>query len=81
MWSKLLAVNGRKWSADGLHEAIAAAARSHEPIELLVTNGDFFTTARVAAYGGNRYPHLERIAGTQDLLERIYTPRTFGPKE
>jgi predicted metalloprotease with PDZ domain len=79
--TKLLAVNGRKWSADGLHDAIAAAARSHEPIELLVTNGDFFTTARVAAYGGNRYPHLERIAGTQDLLERIYTPRTFAPKE
>jgi predicted metalloprotease with PDZ domain len=77
--SKLLAVNGRKWSADVLHDAISTAAKTRRPLDLLVANGDFYTTASVAAYTGNRYPHLQRISGKPDLLERIYAPRTFAP--
>ena len=56
-----------------------AAAKTHAPLQLLVANGDFYTTASVAAYTGNRYPHLERIAGKLDLLARIYAPKTFTP--
>jgi predicted metalloprotease with PDZ domain len=75
---KLLAVNGRKWSADVLHDAISGAKRTREPLQILVANGDFYTTAAVAAFDGNRYPHLERDPSKPDLLSRIYAPRTFA---
>jgi predicted metalloprotease with PDZ domain len=77
---RLLAVNGRKWSADVLHDALTEAKASRRPIELLIANGDFYSTVSVAAYTGNRYPHLERANSKPDLLSRIYAPRTFTPK-
>lgn len=76
---RLVAVDGRKWSADVLHDAIGAAKRSQRPLELIVANGDFFSTVAVAAYDGNRYPHLERDASKPDLLSKIYAPLTFKP--
>lgn len=76
---RLVAVNGRKWSADILHDAIATAKKTRQPIELLVANGDFFSTVAVAAYDGNRYPHLERDTSKPDLLSKIYAPLTFKP--
>jgi predicted metalloprotease with PDZ domain len=66
---KLIAVNGRQWSADVMHEAIRAAARSRGAIELLARNGDFFATYRVDYTGGERYPRLVRIKGSPDLLD------------
>jgi predicted metalloprotease with PDZ domain len=68
---KLVAVNGRKWNPDILHEAILAAKSSKEPIELLVENEDFYQTVKVDWHEGERYPHLERIAGKADLLGEI----------
>jgi predicted metalloprotease with PDZ domain len=68
---KLVAVNGRKWNPDDLHATIKQANRGHEPIELLVENEDFFRTYQVDYHGGERYPHLERIAGKPDLLGEI----------
>ena len=68
---KLVAVNGRKWTPDILREAILAAKSSKEPIELLVENEDFFQTVKIDWHEGERYPHLERIAGKADLLSEI----------
>jgi predicted metalloprotease with PDZ domain len=68
---KLVAVNGRKWNPDDLHATIKQAYRGHEPIELLIENEDFFRTYQVDYHGGERYPHLERIAGKPDLLGEI----------
>jgi predicted metalloprotease with PDZ domain len=68
---KLVAVNGRKWNPDDLHAAIRQAHSGHEPIELLIENEDFFRTYQVDYQGGERYPHLERIAGKPDLLGEI----------
>jgi predicted metalloprotease with PDZ domain len=68
---KLVAVNGRKWNPDDLHAAIQQAKTAHEPIELLIENEDFFQTYHVDYHGGERYPHLERIAGKPDLLGEI----------
>jgi predicted metalloprotease with PDZ domain len=77
---RLVAVNGRQWSADILHAALAQAKQTHQPIQLLVTSDDYYETIAVAAYGGSRYPRLERIAGTPDLLSRIWAPRTFAAR-
>jgi predicted metalloprotease with PDZ domain len=68
---RLIAVNGRKWSPDILHDAIARAKNSKNSIELLVENGDFFQTYRIDYHGGARYPHLEPISGKADLLTEI----------
>jgi predicted metalloprotease with PDZ domain len=73
--AKLVAVNGRRWSAEILREAIRAAKNSSQPIELLVDNDDFLKTYRLDYHGGERYPHLERDTATPDLLADIVEPR------
>jgi len=76
---KIVAVEGRRWSADLLRQALRDAKSRRTPLELIVTNGDFFRTIRIPYYDGERYPRLERIPGAPDLLSRIYAPRTFTP--
>jgi predicted metalloprotease with PDZ domain len=68
---KLVAVNGRKWTPDILREAIRAAKDGKEPIELLVENEEFYQTVKIDWHGGERYPHLEKIAGAPDVLAEI----------
>jgi predicted metalloprotease with PDZ domain len=67
----MVGVSGRKWSPELLHNAIELAKNSKEPIELLVENADYFKTCRIDYNGGERYPHLEAIAGKGDLLGEI----------
>ncbi len=72
----LVAVNGKKYSADVLDAAIAAAQSSHQPIELLVENDDYYRTLSVAYFDGPRYPHLTRVAGTADYLSEVLKAHT-----
>lgn len=72
--TKVLAVNGIAYDADRLKAAITSA-KAGKPIELLVKNGDHFRTVSIPYQGGLRYPRLERIEGTPDLLSRIYEAR------
>lgn len=72
---KVLAVNGVAYDSDRLKEIITEAKKGHEPITLLVKKGDRFTTVAIDYHGGLRYPRLERIDGTPDLLSAIYAPR------
>lgn len=72
---KLLAVNGRRWSAERLKEAVTAT-RHGGKLRLLVENGDFFETVTLDYADGARYPHLEREAGKANLLADILRPRT-----
>ena len=71
---KIIGVNGRSWSADTLHEALATTKSSATPIELLVENGGFQEIYKVAYRGGERYPHLQRDTAKQDLLSEIIKP-------
>jgi predicted metalloprotease with PDZ domain len=68
---QLVAVDERKWSPDLLRDAIRRAKESKEPIELLAENGDYFRTYRIDYHGGERYPHLDVIAGQPDVLTEI----------
>ena len=45
-------------------------------IELLAENGEFYKTYRLDYHGGDRFPHLERIAGKPDLLSDCETAGT-----
>ena len=73
--SKLVAVNGRKWSKELLHEALAGGGQGERPVELLVEKDDVYKSHSLAYAGGERYPELERIPGTPDFLEAIARPR------
>jgi len=71
---KIVEVNGRGWSADALHDAVASTKNAAAPIELRVENGGFQENYKVAYRGGERYPHLERDATQPDLLDEIIKP-------
>lgn len=69
----ILAVNGHMYSGDSLNEAVA-----HPPngkITMIVRNFDSVEIRELKYAGGLRYPHLEQIPGTHDLLSEILAPR------
>jgi predicted metalloprotease with PDZ domain len=72
--SRLIAINGRRFSKDALRDAVKASSKATNPLELIVESGEFYTTARIAYSGGIRYPHLERVSGKPDLLETLGKP-------
>lgn len=72
---KILSVNGRTWSTDVLHDAIASAKNSVAPIELVVENGSFNETYKVNYHGGERYPHLERDTTKPDVIGDVIKSR------
>jgi predicted metalloprotease with PDZ domain len=74
--SKLVAVNGRRWSGELLQTAIHEAATGNNAIQLLVEDSDFFREATLIYAGDARYPHLERVEDRADLLTPILAPRT-----
>ncbi|HEX4388044.1 MAG TPA: hypothetical protein VH109_05405 [Steroidobacteraceae bacterium] len=72
---KLMAVNGRKYSAEVLDAAIAAAHENHHPIELLIENGDFYRVLSLSYFDGPRWPHLTRVEGGADSLAEVLKAR------
>ncbi|HET7757363.1 MAG TPA: hypothetical protein VFK87_08915 [Steroidobacteraceae bacterium] len=72
---KVIAVDGRRFSAEALDAAIAAAHQDHRPIGLLVENADFYRTLHVEYFDGARFPHLARIEGRSDVLAELLQPR------
>jgi predicted metalloprotease with PDZ domain len=73
---KLVAVNGRKWTAELLRTAIAATKDGKRKLELLGDNDDFFETYPIDYSDGEKYAMLERVTGKSDLLGEIYKPKT-----
>ncbi len=73
---KMIAVNGREWSAGVLRDAIKAAKGGDQPIELLVENAQFFKTYSVPYHDGEKHPHLERVAEQADILGDILKSMT-----
>lgn len=72
---KILSVNGRTWSTDVLHEAIASAKNNTAPIEVIVENGSFNETYKLNYHGGERYPHLERDTTKPDVIGEVIKSR------
>jgi predicted metalloprotease with PDZ domain len=68
---KLIAVNGRRFTADVLHDALKATMSAAGPLELLVENADYFQTFQINYHEGEKYPHLVRDESKPDLLREI----------
>jgi predicted metalloprotease with PDZ domain len=71
---KIVAVDGRRFSIDQLRRALVASTDATTPMAFIVDNAGYFKTVSVDYHGGLRYPHLERVAGTADLLTGIAVP-------
>jgi predicted metalloprotease with PDZ domain len=71
---KIIAVDGRIYSQDALKEAIRNAKETTDPIHLIVQADSYVQTAQIDYHGGERFPVLERLQGTPDLLDVITTP-------
>jgi predicted metalloprotease with PDZ domain len=72
---KLVAVDGRTWTAEVLPEEIQAAKTGTAPIEITAAVGETVETFRVKYHDGEKYPHLERVGGRGDLLAAILAPK------
>jgi predicted metalloprotease with PDZ domain len=70
----VLAVNGQQFSADVLKYAVDRAQHSSAAISLITTQTGWYQTLSLDYHDGIRYPHLERIAGTPDMLAAIMAP-------
>jgi predicted metalloprotease with PDZ domain len=71
--TSIVAVNNRVYKPEVLKAAIKAAKDAKEPIQLLVKKGNVLRTIALDYHDGLRYPRLERIPGTKDRLEGIYS--------
>jgi len=72
---KVIGVNGRKFSAEILRDALREGKNSPNPLELLVENTEYYKTFKLDYHGGEKYPHLVRDDGKPDLLSDIIKPR------
>jgi len=69
---KIVAINGRRLTADVWRDAIRASKTGSSPIELIVENTDYFRVVKLDYHGGEKYPHLVRDESKPDLLTEIY---------
>ncbi|MGI8771442.1 MAG: M61 family metallopeptidase [Acidobacteriaceae bacterium] len=72
---KIVAINRRVYTSDGLKSAIVAAKTNRKPITLMILHDNYFSDFAVDYTEGLRYPHLERVPDKPDLLEAIAKPR------
>ena len=71
---KIVAVNNKPFSGGAIKAAVTQAKTSTAPIEFIVTNEGEFRVMHIDYHDGERYPHLERVEGTPDLLGDILKP-------
>ena len=69
----LVAVNGRAWTPEVIHEALKAGKNNTDALELLIRNTGYYSTVRVPYHEGDRYPHFVRN-DRPDLLGNIIRP-------
>jgi predicted metalloprotease with PDZ domain len=74
--TKLVAIDGRAFTSEVLKQAIREAKT--RPIELIVSNDNEFRTVRLDYHDAEKYPRLERVQGTPDLLDEILKPLAPG---
>jgi predicted metalloprotease with PDZ domain len=68
---KVVAVNGKRFSADVLRDALREGKNSSAPLELLIENTAYYKTYKVDYHGGEKYPHLVRDESKPDVLSNI----------
>ncbi len=76
---KLIAVNGKAYSAEILRDAVKATTDPRQRrIDLLIDNEGHIENHQLSYGEGEKYPVLERDASKQDLLSKIIAPLTWA---
>ena len=75
---KLVSVNDRDFSPAVLREEIARAQKSKKPLQLRVENDGVSELHAIRYDGGLKYPHLVRVPGKTDYLQRILAAKPVG---
>lgn len=73
------AVDGQAYTPETLRYLTIQSEHSTDPTTFLVEQDGWYQTHQVSYHDGPRYPHLERIAGTTDMLAEIVAPHSTGP--
>jgi predicted metalloprotease with PDZ domain len=71
----ILAVDNQEFSANVFAYAVKKAQNGGAPISLITSQTGWFQTLSLDYHDGIRYPHLQRIDGTPDMLGAIMVPR------
>ena len=75
---KLIAVNGKAYSAEILRDAVRATTDPRQRrIDLLIDNEGHIENHQLSYGEGEKYPVLERDASKADVLSRIIAPLTW----
>jgi predicted metalloprotease with PDZ domain len=72
---QILAVNGLRYSADVLRNAIKESKTASGPMTIEFQNDDVVKTVSLDYHGGVREPHLERDTAKPDTLAQILAAR------
>ncbi|MGA9510643.1 MAG: M61 family peptidase [Candidatus Sulfotelmatobacter sp.] len=75
-YSKIIAINHRKFSVDELKRAIRESKANPGAIVIESENAGRLESHEIQYYGGNQFPHLERVDGAPDYLDEILKPLT-----
>ena len=73
---KILAVNGRIFSADTFRDALKQAKGRQEPIHFIVQSDTYIYPIDLNYHEGEKYPGFQRIEGSPALLDDILKPMT-----
>ena len=71
---RLVAVNDEAYNTAKFREVLVQAEKTTTPLKLLLRRDDHYLTVNLDYHGGLRYPKLERIEGSVDLLDAILAP-------
>jgi predicted metalloprotease with PDZ domain len=72
---QLIAINNVAYTDDRMKDTLKASTTSGAPFELLIKNGEQFSTVKIDYRNGLRYPRLERDASLPDRFDLILKPR------
>ena len=72
--ANIVAINGHGFTPEVLKNALRQAMGSTDPMELIVSSDNEFRVVRLDYHGGEKYPRLERVAGTPGRLDDILQP-------
>jgi predicted metalloprotease with PDZ domain len=76
---KIIGFDGRTFDEDLVHDVVKASAGRKTPIQVVVEDGVSVRVHEIDYHGGARFPHLERIPGSEDLLSKMIAPLSAPP--
>ena len=75
-YSKIVAVNHRKFSVDELKRAVRESRANPGVIAIESENAGRLESHEIQYHDGNQFPHLERVDSAPDYLDEILKPLT-----